>query len=153
MRSSVPVFISVLALALGALAFTAPAGAHAPGASEWSWTPALCKSYLKQYGVEIDDGRSFRAATVYCAGLPECVFDRSAQKFYYDHFVVALIDNNLVYRTMRLHVTEKESFRVDRLRVFGKAKTTAELATFKREGQALAARIARTTQASCTIEP
>ena len=81
--------------------------------------------HLTQYGVQIDDGHSFRATTVFCGGMPECTYDRSAAKFYYDHFIVALIDGNLVYRTMTLHVTAEKNFRVDKLRVYGRAKTVA----------------------------
>ena len=146
-RALIPIVV------LAALAAPSLAAAHPPGQSKWSWTPALCKSYLKQYGVQIDDGRSFRATTVFCGGMPECTYDRSAGKFYYDHFIVALIDGNLVYRTMTLHVTAEKSFRVDKLRVYGRAKTVAEVKTFKREASALVARVSRQTQAGCTIEP
>ena len=146
-RALIPIVI------LAALAAAQPAAAHPPGQSKWSWTPALCKSYLTQYGVEIDDGRSFRATTVFCGGMPACTYDRSAGKFYYDHFIVALIDGNLVYRTMTLHVTAEKNFRVDKLKVYGRAKTVAEVKTFKREASALVARVSRQTQAGCTIEP
>ena len=138
---------------LAALAGAQPAAAHPPGQSKWSWTPALCKSYLKQYGVQIDDGRSFRATAVFCGGMPECTYDRSGAKFYYDHFIVALIDGNLVYRTMTLHVTAQQNFRVDKLRVYGRATTVAEVKTFKGEASALVAKVSRQTQAGCAIEP
>lgn len=148
MRSLIVTLASLATL----LTLATSASAHAPGASDWSWTPALCKSTLKQYGVEIDDGRTFRAASVFCAGLPKCTYSRSGQVFYYDHFVVAMIDNNLVYRTMRLHVTGKYDFRADNLRVYGSATTTAELAAFKREARALTTGIAKKTQAYCSVE-
>lgn len=142
-----------VAVVLAAVAVAAPAEAHPPGSGKWSWTPALCKSELKKYGVRIDDGRTFRATTVFCAGLPECVYDRSDRKYYYDHFGVAMIDGNLVYRTLKLHITEKENFRVDHLEVHGRATKTADVARFKREAQALTARLSRQTQADCTIDP
>ena len=85
--------------------------------------------------------------------MPACLYDQSAGKYYYDHFVVAMIDNNLVYRTMRLHITEKDNFSVDQLRVYGKAKTTTDLAAFRREAQTLVAKVAKKTQASCTLQP
>ena len=85
--------------------------------------------------------------------MPECTYDRSAGKFYYDHFIVALIDGNLAYRTMTLDVTAEKNFRVDKLKVYGRAKTVAEVKTFKREASALVARVSRQTQAGCTIEP
>ena len=90
---------------------------------------------------------------MFCGGTPECTYDRSAVKSYYDHFIVALIDGNLVYRTMTLHVTAEKDFRVDRLRVYGRAKTVAEVKTFKREASALVTKVSRQTQAGCTIEP
>jgi hypothetical protein len=136
-----------------ALVVASGVAAHPPGSGKWSWTPALCKSQLKQYGVEIDDGRYFRAAAVYCGGLPECTYDRSAKRFYYDHFSVAMIDNNLVYRTLKLHLTGRDSYRVDNLRVYGRATTTAEVRKFQRDASALVAKISRQTQADCTIEP
>ena len=145
-RLAVPIVV------LAALVAVTPASPHPPGKSEWSWTPALCKSYLKQYGVRIDDGRTFRATTAYCGGLPECVYDRSDKKFYYDHFLVAMIDGNLVYRSMVLHVIKEESFRVDRLRVHGRAKTMAEVRKFEREASALVRDVSRKTQAGCRIE-
>lgn len=145
--------VSIVAVVLAAVVVAAPAGAHPPGSGKWSWTPALCKSELKQYGVRIDDGRTFRATTVFCAGMPKCVYDRSDRKYYYDHFAVAMIDGNLVFRTLKLHITAKENFRVDQLEVHGRATTTAEVAGFKREAQALITRLARRTQAGCTIEP
>ena len=148
MRMGLTVIVASLAL----VAASAVA-AHPPESGRWSWTPALCKSQLKQYGVEIDDGRYFRAATVYCGGLPECTYDRSAKQFYYDHFFVAMIDNNLVYRTMNLHLTGKDSYRVDKLRVFGRAKTTAEFNKFQRDASALVAKVSRQTQANCNIDP
>jgi hypothetical protein len=138
---------------LVALALAAPAGAHAPGSGEWTWTPALCKSNLKNWGVEIDDGRTFRAAFAFCGGMPECLYDRSDRRYYYDHFFVAMIDNNLVYRTMVLHVTGEDDFRADKLRVHGRAKTTAELRRFQREASAIVAGVSRKTQATCTVEP
>lgn len=142
-----------VAVVLASVAVAAPAGAHPPGSGKWSWTPALCKSELKKFGVRIDDGRTFRATTVFCAGMPECVYDRGDRKHYYDHFAVAMIDGNLVYRTLTLHITAKDNFRVDQLEVHGRATTTAEVRRFTREAQALIARLARQTQASCTIEP
>lgn len=145
--------VLTVAVVLATVAAAAPASAHPPGSGKWSWTPALCKSELKRYGVRIDDGRTFRATTVFCAGMPECVYDRSDRKHYYDHFAVAMIDGNLVYRTLKLHITAKDNFRVDQLKVHGRATTTAEVSRFKREAQTLIARIARQTQADCTIEP
>lgn len=139
-------------LVVAALTAASPGAAHPPGKSEWSWTPALCKSYLKQYGVRIDDGRSFRATSVFCGGMPECVYDRSDGKFYYDHFLVAMLDGNLVYRTMTLHVTKEDNFRVDKLRVYGRATTTAEVRKFEREAGALVRSVSKKTQASCRIE-
>ncbi len=68
-------------------------------------------------------------------------------------FIVALIDGNLAYRTMTLHVTAEKNFRVDKLKVYGRAKTVAEVKTFKREASALVAKVSRQTQAGCTIEP
>ena len=136
-----------------ALVAAAPSSAHAPGASDWTWTPALCKSNLKNWGVEIDDGRTFRAAFAFCGGMPECLYDRSDRRYFYDHFFVAMIDNNLVYRTMRLHVTGEDSFRVDKLQVHGRAKTTAELRKFQRDASAIVAGVSRETQATCTVEP
>ena len=56
-------------------------------------------------------------------------------RLYYDHFLVALIDGNLVYRTMTLHVTAEKNFRVDKLRVYGRANTVAEVNGFKRRGE------------------
>jgi hypothetical protein len=148
MRSALTVI--VISLALVAASSVA---AHPPGSGRWSWTPALCKSQLKQYGVRIDDGRYFRAATVFCGGLPECIYDQSAKRYYYDHFFVALIDNNLVYRTMTLHLTGENRYRVDKLRVYGRAETVAEVRKFERESRELVAKVSRSTQASCKIEP
>lgn len=145
-------FLTPIAI-VAALAAAAPAGAHPPGKSDWSWTPALCKSYLKQYGVRIDDGRTFRATSVFCGGMPKCTYDRSDRKFYYDHFAVAMIDGNLVYRSMVLHVTKKDSFRVDNLRVHGRASTVAEVKRFEKEASALVRGVAQKTQATCKIEP
>lgn len=145
--------VAVVLATVVAVAVVAPAAAHPPGSGKWSWTPALCKSELKRYGVRIDDGRTFRATSVFCAGMPECVYDRSDRKHYYDHFAVAMIDGNLVFRTLKLHITAKDNFRVDQLKVHGRATTTAEVSRFRREAQTLIARIARQTQADCTIEP
>jgi hypothetical protein len=120
------------------------------------WTPALCKSYLLKYGVEIDDGRIFRANSardVFCAGRPYCEFDQSAQKYYYDHFLVALVDRNLVYRTMLLHVTAERDFRVTQLRVYGTVDTVKDLQTFRATSRALVQRTARQVQPSCKPVP
>lgn len=144
-----------LALAAAALfLFSATsAGAHGPGAGRWSWTPALCKSFLVTDGVRIDDGRVFRASRVFCGGKPECTYDRSERKHYYDHFFVALIDNNLVFRTMDLHVTAKSNFRVDGLRVYGRAETKADVARFETRIKASVAQVSRATQPTCKVEP
>jgi len=71
----------------------------------------------------------------------------------HDHFFVAMIDGNLVYRTMTLHVTKQDNFRVSDLRVHGRAKTLADKRRFERDARATVASISRTTQADCTIEP
>ena len=90
-----------------------------------------------------DSATSANRATLASGAEP-----RMRHPFYYDHFLVALIDGNLVYRTMTLHVTAEKNFRVDKLRVYGRANTVAEVNGFKREASALVARVSRQTQAA-----
>jgi hypothetical protein len=147
--------ITVVSLLAGLLLATT-AAANPPGASGWTWTPALCKSYLLKYGVRIDDGRYFRANSsrdVTCAGRPYCEFDQSTQTYYYDHFIVAMVDRNLVYRTMLLHITGEDDFRVTQLRVYGAVDTVAELQDVRARARALVTLEAKRVQPTCRPVP
>jgi hypothetical protein len=144
--------LTAATVAAGALATTA--GAHPPGSGDWLWTPTKCKGELVKYGVRISDGRTFRALSandVFCGGKPYCEYDLSENKHFYDHFAVALIDRNLVYRTMTLHITQKDNYKVTDIRVVGNIDTKSDRDRFHAAAQAYAAAISRQTQAGCKL--
>ena len=62
--------LAIVAAAVGLVAvYASVAQARVDrGASTWYWTPALCKSNLRQEGMEISDGRTFNVADAYCVG-------------------------------------------------------------------------------------
>jgi len=151
-RLAVVVLVGVTALATSASTATS----HPGNSGSWLWTPAICKSLLNTYGVEIDDGRTFRALSsrdVFCGGLPYCEYDQSARRYFYDHFAVAMIDGNGVYRTMRMHVVARRNFRVTELRVHGRPQTRAEVTRFRAIARQYIAVRSQATQASCARVP
>ncbi len=101
-----------------AVAGAAGAPAHPPGTGDWFWSPGLCKSELIHYGVELADKRYFRATKVRCFGQLDCIYSRSEKRLMYEHFFVVMLDGNGFVRSMRLHITEKDNYTADNLRLY-----------------------------------
>ena len=160
MKIRFPIRRSVSVLALGiatavAAGWVSVANAHPPNANHWLWQTGHCKGYLAKYGIELSDGRTFRALSskdVFCGGLPYCLYDRSDRGFWYDHFSVAMINGNGIYRTMKMHITGEENYRVDDIRMYGRAKTVAEAGRFRKEAKQAMAAVSRSTQPNCEIQ-
>src|SRR5713226_2309776 len=84
-------------LLLAVAGMTIAAAAASPGSSEaavaggWYWSPGLCKSSLQQYGMRLDDGRTFRVAQAFCVGrggLGSCEWNSNYSKRLYNHLTV-----------------------------------------------------------------
>lgn len=141
----------VAALVVCAVAASA-ASAHANGDS--IWTPGACKADLVKYGVETGDGRTFRALSardVFCVGQPYCEFKRANGAFYYDHFVVLMVDRNFVYRTMVMHVISDDYYELTELRTHGRVDSVGELARFRANARGVARAAAVDAQQDCLV--
>jgi hypothetical protein len=99
-------------LAIVALTIAAPT-ARPSAAGTWYWSAGLCKSSLRQYGMRLDDGRTFRIAQSYCVGKggAGCEWNASHTRRLYDHFVVFARSPDGGVRGFDLYPTGQSSYR------------------------------------------
>ena len=108
-------------VALAAVAATALSGAtcsQAAHATTWYWTPGACKSALTHEGVQTSDGRVFYPAQVFCIGsATSCAWSANHTTRLYRTFQTVIRSGDGTVRTMMFHVTGKNSWSGQNLRV------------------------------------
>jgi hypothetical protein len=104
-----------------ALAVAAPDGGAARG--QWVWSPGLCKSYLKAYGVQISDGRVFHVSDAFCVGrggLQHCQWTSASHtKRLYDEFLVVVRSPDGTVRRAELYTSGKKDYELEQIRLIG----------------------------------
>jgi hypothetical protein len=103
------------------------AGSSSAQRDEWVWTPGLCKSNLKRYGVRLTDGRTFSIADAFCVGRggqQHCQWNSSYTKRLYDAFLVVVRSYDGVVRVANLYPTGKNEYELDGIRVIGRESSS-----------------------------
>jgi len=104
MRLGAAIVLVVIAAAIGGAS-----SATAASDSTWYWTPGACKSELLQYGVQINDGRTFNVAKAFCVGLHNhCWLNDGHRRYKVFDTVMRSYDGAV--RTMQLTVTGKSTW-------------------------------------------
>jgi hypothetical protein len=112
-------------------------------ADVWYWSPGLCKSMLKNWGIRIDDGRTFSVSNVFCIGKggpATCEWNKSYTKRLYTRFIVFARSPDSTVRGFTLRPAAEKNFRVADIEAFGPEPSAA---AFESEIGPLAARYAR----------
>ena len=97
-------------------------------AGGWYWSPGLCKSSLHQYGMQLDDGRTFGIAESFCVGkggAASCAWNNGHVRRLYNHFVVFARSFDGIVRGFDLYPTGRNSFRALSIRQLGREPTPA----------------------------
>jgi hypothetical protein len=121
--------IVCVATILGVLA-SATSGSAQRG--EWAWSPGLCKSNLKRFGVELTDGRTFKIADAFCVGRggqSHCQWNSSYTKRLYDAFFVVVRSYDGVVRIANLYTTGEREYELDGIRVIGREASSRAFKT------------------------
>lgn len=134
----------LVVLAAGVMAGSLLSAPGVAARGDWVWSPGLCKSKLKHYGVELSDGRTFGIADAFCVGrggLAHCQWASSSHlKRLYDRFfvVVRSYDGNI--RVAELYTSGKDDYELEQIKLIGHEPSSA---SFNRRVAPLTASIAR----------
>jgi hypothetical protein len=128
--------VATAALAAGlCIASIASASAHSPAATSrtatWYWSPSWCKSTLRKYGVQFDDGRTFEVQQVYClgvGGLQTCSWSSDHSFRTYRSFTAYVRSYDGTVRVFTLRPTGKHAFRGSNVRAYRKMALDAFIA-------------------------
>ena len=117
-----------LAAGVAAAALLLGAGAaRGAAATDWFWSPGLCKYQLHQFGVEFDDGRTFSVQQAFCIGRggPEtCIWNEAHTRRLYSRFYVIARSYDSNVRVFNLRVSGKNNWRGSGTRLFGRMGST-----------------------------
>lgn len=131
MKRGTIVRASCFAIACAAVAgsfFAALLTAKPAAAGTWYWSPGLCKSSLHQYGMRLDDGRTFRIAESFCVGKGgsnSCAWNTGHVRRLYNHFVVFARSYDGLVRGFDLYPTNRHAYRAQGLRQLGREPSPA----------------------------
>jgi hypothetical protein len=120
--------IFLLTVAAVAAALACPMASEAGKAGAWYWSPGLCKSNLQQYGMRIDDGRTFRIAQAFCVGrggLDSCEWNASYTRRLYNHFVAFARAYDGVIRGFDVYPTNRSNYRAEGIELASSHRLTA----------------------------
>src|SRR5262245_36691814 len=122
--------ITLRILVATAAVAAAAAVAGTARASDWFWSPGLCKSRLHQYGMQIDDGRTFGVAQSFCVGrggTAHCEWTSNSHvKRLYNRFLVVARSSDGVVRKFDLIPTGKLNYRATGIKALGRADNAAK---------------------------
>jgi hypothetical protein len=94
----------------------------------WYWSPGVCKSSLHQYGMRLDDGRTFRIAESFCVGkggIGSCAWNSGHVGRLYNHFVVFARSYDGLVRGFDLYPTGRAAYRAEGVRQLGREPTAS----------------------------
>src|SRR5262249_39631038 len=125
--------VLVVTAAAAAAATVAAQASTAARATDWFWSPGLCKSRLHQYGMQIDDGRTFGVAQSFCVGRggsAHCEWTSANHvKRLYNRFLVVARSSDGVVRRFDLIPTGKLKYRATGIKSLGHADSAARFNT------------------------
>jgi hypothetical protein len=111
------VVILVCLLAVLSLVVTVAPGSARRG--DWFWSSGLCKSRLKQYGVQFDDGRTFHVSHAFCVGVggyQHCEWTGPSHlKRLYDQFHIVVRSFDGTVRRAELFTTAKADYELEQI--------------------------------------
>jgi len=117
-----------LPIVLAATVAVAGVGSGSASASSWYWSPGVCKSNLRQYGMRLDDGRTFQIAQSFCVGKggpASCAWNKGHIRRLYNHFVVFARSYDGGVRGFDLYPTGRKSYRATGIRLLGHESNAA----------------------------
>lgn len=123
-----------------------PAAAQASSgsaATDWYWTPGLCKSELKHYGTALADGRTFYNANAYCVGMggaTTCEWSSGHRYRLYKQFTVFVRAFDGTVRSFMLAPAAKDDYRATDIKALGHVASSAKFDSFVAPLAAAAAR-------------
>jgi hypothetical protein len=122
--------IALRILVVTAAIAAAAAAAGTARASDWFWSPGLCKSRLHQFGMQINDGRTFGVEQSFCigrGGTAHCEWTSASHvKRLYNRFLVVARSNDGVVRRFDLIPTSKLDYRATGITALGRADNSAK---------------------------
>jgi hypothetical protein len=125
LRRGLPLIAAVVAAALAAAMYMGTA--QNASASNWYWTPGLCKSQLQNYGVQTADGRTFNVAKAFCVGLHDhCWLSNGTRR--YKVFAAVTRTPGGVVRGMLLTVQNKDTWHGTNIKILQPYMSAAEFA-------------------------
>ncbi|HEY7396940.1 MAG TPA: hypothetical protein VH538_01445 [Gaiellaceae bacterium] len=120
-------------LVVAAAIASAAAVAGTARAADWFWSPGLCKSRLHQFGMQINDGRTFGVEQSFCigrGGTVHCEWTSASHvKRLYDRFLVIARSSDGVVRRFDLIPTGKLNYRATGIKSLGHADSAARFNT------------------------
>ncbi|HST17791.1 MAG TPA: hypothetical protein VLK36_08995 [Gaiellaceae bacterium] len=120
-----------------------PVAAQASVATDWYWTPGLCKSQLKHYATVLGDGRTFYNANAYCVGtggVSTCEWSSGHRYRLYKEFTVFVRAFDGTVRTFTLTPAAKDNYHGKNIRALGHVESSAKFDSFVAPLAAAAAR-------------
>jgi hypothetical protein len=81
--------------------------------NRWFWSPGYCKSMLKQYGVQLGDGRTFNVEQIKCVGWGGsewCEWSQDGYERQYSRFHVMVRSYDSVVRAFDIKTTGKTTW-------------------------------------------
>jgi hypothetical protein len=124
----------ILTCLLALLALTATVASSSAARGDWYWSPGLCKSRLKQYGVEINDGRTFRVSDAFCVGvggLRHCEWTGPSHvKRLYDQFHIVVRSPDGSVRRSEFFPTGKASYDLEQIRLIAQFISAARFNSY-----------------------
>jgi hypothetical protein len=113
--------VIVLTSLLALLALSVLVTSSSARRGDWFWSPGLCKSRLHQYGVQINDGRTFHVSNSFCVGVggfQHCEWTSSAHvKRLYNQFHIVVRSYDGSVRRAEFFPTGKASYDLEQIRL------------------------------------